>query len=43
LLAVADTFARSVSVNDIPLSIITGFIGVPVLIVILVRRQPLGL
>ncbi len=43
VLLTADTFARSVSVNDIPLSIITGFIGVPVLIVILLRRQPLGL
>lgn len=43
VLVVADTLARSVSVSDIPLSIITGFIGVPVLIVILMRRQPLGL
>ena len=43
LLVVADTVARSLTVNDIPLSIITGLIGVPVLIAILMRRQPLGL
>ena len=43
LLLIADTLARSISVNDIPLSIITGFIGVPIFIVILVRRRNIGI
>ncbi|WP_225422968.1 FecCD family ABC transporter permease [Companilactobacillus jidongensis] len=43
LLLIADTIARSISVNDIPLSIITGFIGVPIFIVILIRRRNVGI
>ncbi|WP_225972194.1 FecCD family ABC transporter permease [Companilactobacillus allii] len=43
LLLISDTLARSISVNDIPLSIITGFIGVPIFIVILVRRKNVGI
>ncbi|MFD1471644.1 FecCD family ABC transporter permease [Companilactobacillus mishanensis] len=39
LLVIADTLARSISVNDIPLSIVTGFIGVPIFIFILLRRK----
>lgn len=39
LLLIADTLARSISVNDIPLSIVTGFIGVPIFIFILIRRK----
>lgn len=39
LLLVADTLARSISVNDIPLSIVTGFIGVPIFVFILIRRK----
>ncbi|MCH4009243.1 FecCD family ABC transporter permease [Companilactobacillus sp.] len=39
LLLIADTLARSISVNDIPLSIVTGFIGVPIFVFILLRRK----
>lgn len=39
LLVIADTIARSISVNDIPLSIVTGFIGVPIFVFILIRRK----
>ncbi|AKP68460.1 peptide ABC transporter substrate-binding protein [Companilactobacillus ginsenosidimutans] len=39
LLLICDTIARSISVNDIPLSIVTGFIGVPIFIFILIRRK----
>lgn len=39
LLLIADTLARSISVNDIPLSIVTGFIGVPIFVFILIRRK----
>lgn len=38
LMVLADTLARTVSVNDIPLSIVTGFIGVPLLVLLLTRR-----
>lgn len=39
LMLIADTLARSVTVNDIPISIVTGFIGVPIFIFILLRRK----
>lgn len=42
LLLISDTIARSISTNDIPLSIITGFIGVPIFIFILVRGKNIG-
>ncbi|MFD1418063.1 FecCD family ABC transporter permease [Companilactobacillus keshanensis] len=42
LLVIADTIARSISVNDIPLSIVTGFIGVPIFIFILIKGRNVG-
>lgn len=38
-MVVVDTIARSVSINEIPLSIITGFIGTPLYIGCLARRR----
>lgn len=38
-LSIADTLARSISPNEIPLSIITGIIGTPLFILILFKRK----
>ena len=38
-LSIADTFARTISPSEIPLSVITGIVGTPVFIIILFKRK----
>ncbi|WP_153930617.1 iron ABC transporter permease [uncultured Limosilactobacillus sp.] len=38
-LLIVDTFARSLSVGEIPLSILTGFIGTPLFVYILIKKK----
>ena len=38
-LSIADTFARTISPSEIPLSVITGIVGTPVFVIILFKRK----
>ena len=38
-LSIADTFARTISPSEIPLSVVTGIVGTPVFIIILFKRK----